>query len=100
MSDSRSVPRRRRAVTPGRQSTVPGPAATALAADVARRYYIDGATKSEIAGELGLSRFKVARVLDQARTSGLVRIELHYEGESIWTCPSACAAATGSAAAW
>ena len=52
-----------------------------LAATVARRYYLDGASKSEIAVELGLSRFKVARMLDRARTSGLVRIELHYEGE-------------------
>ena len=58
-----------------------GPAASVLAATVARRYYIEGASKSEIAQELGLSRFKVARVLDQARSSGLVRIELHYEGE-------------------
>jgi DNA-binding transcriptional regulator LsrR (DeoR family) len=58
-----------------------GPAASVLAATVARRYYIEGASKSEIALELGLSRFKVARVLDQARSSGLVRIELHYEGE-------------------
>jgi DNA-binding transcriptional regulator LsrR (DeoR family) len=52
-----------------------------LAATVARRYYLEGASKSDIAQELGLSRFKVARVLDQARSSGLVRIELHYEGE-------------------
>jgi DNA-binding transcriptional regulator LsrR (DeoR family) len=52
-----------------------------LTATVARRYYLDGASKSEIAVELGLSRFKVARMLDRARTSGLVRIELHYEGE-------------------
>src|SRR3954449_116031 len=58
-----------------------GPAASVLAAAVARRYYIEGASKSEIAQEFGLSRFKVARVLDQARSSGLVRIELHYEGE-------------------
>ena len=58
-----------------------GPAATVLAATIARRYYFDEASKSEIAAELGLSRFKVARILDQARSSGLVRIELHYEGE-------------------
>jgi DNA-binding transcriptional regulator LsrR (DeoR family) len=58
-----------------------GPAASVLAATVARRYYLEGASKSEIAQELGLSRFKVARVLDHARSSGLVRIELHYEGE-------------------
>jgi len=58
-----------------------GPAALVLAATAARRYYLDGASKSEIATELGLSRFKVARMLDRARSSGLVRIELHYEGE-------------------
>src|SRR3954451_17023331 len=58
-----------------------GPAASVLAATVARRHYIEGASKSEIAQDLGLSRFKVARVLDHARSSGLVRIELHYEGE-------------------
>lgn len=57
-----------------------GPAALALAATAARRFYLDGASKSEIAVELGLSRFKVARMLDWARESGLVRIELHYEG--------------------
>lgn len=70
--------------TPGSRglpSPAGGPAAAVLAATVARRYYFDGVSKSEIATELGLSRFKVARVLDQARSSGLVRIELHYEGE-------------------
>ena len=58
-----------------------GPAAMVLAATIARRFYLDGASKSEIAAELGLSRFKVARMLDRARSAGLVRIELHYEGE-------------------
>ena len=63
------------------QPATAGPAATVLAATIARRYYLDGASKSEIAVELGLSRFKVARLLERARSSGLVRIELHYEGE-------------------
>lgn len=57
------------------------PAETLLAARIARRYYIDGISKSDIATEFGLSRFKVARTLDKARSSGLVRIELHYDGE-------------------
>jgi DNA-binding transcriptional regulator LsrR (DeoR family) len=57
-----------------------GPAALVLTATVARRYYIEGATKSEIAAELGLSRFKVARLLDDARASGIVRIELDSSG--------------------
>ena len=58
-----------------------GPAALVLTATVARRYYFDGASKSDIAEQLGLSRFKVARLLEQARESGLVRIELDYRGE-------------------
>ena len=58
----------------------PGPAALVLTATVARRYYLEGATKSDIADELGLSRFKVARLLDEARASGIVRIELDSPG--------------------
>ena len=42
----------------------------------ARRYFLDGASKSEIATELGISRFKVARLLDSARRDGIVRIEI------------------------
>jgi DNA-binding transcriptional regulator LsrR (DeoR family) len=41
-----------------------------------RRYYLDGASKSEIAAELGISRFRVARMLDKARRDGIVRIEI------------------------
>jgi DNA-binding transcriptional regulator LsrR (DeoR family) len=64
-----------------RQEAAAGPAALVLTATVARRYYLDGATKSDIAAELGLSRFKVARLLDQARATGVVRIELHSPGQ-------------------
>ena len=60
---------------------VTGPAALVLTATVARRYYLEGASKSDIAGELGLSRFKVARLLERARATGLVRIELDSRGE-------------------
>jgi DNA-binding transcriptional regulator LsrR (DeoR family) len=58
-----------------------GPARVVLTASVARRYYLDGRSKVEIAEEFGLSRFKVARLLDAARASGLVRIEIRHEGE-------------------
>jgi len=82
------------------QPAATGPAALALAATAARRFYLDGASKSEIAVELGLSRFKVARMLDWARSSGLVRIELHYEGEidldlSVRLAPSTASALPG-----
>lgn len=43
---------------------------------IARRYYLDGASKTDLADEFGISRFKVARLLDEARESGLVRIEV------------------------
>ena len=52
-----------------------------LAATAARRFYLEGVSKSDIAVELGVSRFKVARMLDWARESGLVRIELDTRGE-------------------
>lgn len=42
----------------------------------ARRYYLDDASKVQIADELGISRFKVARLLEAARDSGIVRIEI------------------------
>jgi DNA-binding transcriptional regulator LsrR (DeoR family) len=57
-----------------------GPAQLVLTASVARRYYLDGRSKVEIAEEFNLSRFKVARLLDDARSSGLVRIEIGHPG--------------------
>jgi deoxyribonucleoside regulator len=47
-----------------------------LKAHVARRYYLRGATKREIGAELGISRFRVARLLEQALAEGVVRIEV------------------------
>jgi DNA-binding transcriptional regulator LsrR (DeoR family) len=43
---------------------------------VARLYYVRGLTKLEIGDRLGISRFKVTRLLDQAREQGIVRIEI------------------------
>lgn len=60
--------------------TVFGPAHLVLTASVARRYYLDRKSKIEIADEFKLSRFKVARLLDDARASGLVRIEIGQPG--------------------
>lgn len=63
-----------------RPPVVSGPAQLVLCATVARRYYVDDRTKVEIAHELGISRFKVARILDDARAAGLVRIEIGHPG--------------------
>ncbi|CAA9446902.1 MAG: Transcriptional regulator [uncultured Pseudonocardia sp.] len=57
-----------------------GPARLVLTASVARRYYLDGRSKIEIAEEFGLSRFKIARLLESARSSGMVRIEIGHPG--------------------
>lgn len=46
-------------------------------ADVARAYYFDNRSKVEIAEQFGLSRFQVARMLDDARATGVVTIEIH-----------------------
>src|SRR3954451_20724409 len=56
------------------------PAALVLSASIARRYFLDGRSKLEIAEEFGLSRFKVARLLEAAQASGLVRIEIGHTG--------------------
>ena len=58
-----------------------GPAQLVLTSSVARRYFIEGMSKVQIANELDLSRFKVARLLDLARSSGLVRIEIAHPGD-------------------
>lgn len=54
-----------------------GRAHTQLLADVANRFYMLDETKSEIAHELGISRFKVARLLTEARETGVVTIKIH-----------------------
>ncbi|MEE1940100.1 sugar-binding domain-containing protein [Streptomyces sp. TRM 70361] len=49
-----------------------------LAATAARRFYLDHASKVEIAQELGVSRFKVARLLELAHARGIVRIDIAF----------------------
>lgn len=56
------------------------PSEVVLAARVARQFYLEGVSKIEIADRLGISRFRVARLLDSARESGLVRIEIGLPG--------------------
>lgn len=47
-----------------------------LLARVARGFYLDDRSKSELAAELGMSRFRVARLLDAARALGVVDIRV------------------------
>jgi DNA-binding transcriptional regulator LsrR (DeoR family) len=49
---------------------------TRLAMHIARRYFLEDKSKVAIADELGLSRFKVARLLDRARSEGIVTIKI------------------------
>lgn len=60
---------------------VGGPLRAVLMARVARRFYLEGASKVEIAKELSISRFKVARMLEEALATGLVRIEIGTTGD-------------------
>lgn len=48
---------------------------------VARRFYLEQKTKSQIATEMGISRFKVARLIDMALAKGIVRIEITDQGD-------------------
>jgi DNA-binding transcriptional regulator LsrR (DeoR family) len=57
-----------------------GPAELVRMALVARRYYLDGMSKVDIAADLGMSRFRVARLLERTRTSGMVKIDISYPG--------------------
>lgn len=53
-----------------------GPAELTQALAIARRFYIDGDSKLDIAKDFGISRFKVARILDTCLAQGLVRVEI------------------------
>lgn len=53
-----------------------GPDEQMTLAHVARRHYVDGVTLIALADELSISRFRVARLLDKARNTGIVRFEI------------------------
>jgi DNA-binding transcriptional regulator LsrR (DeoR family) len=57
-----------------------GPAELVWMASVARRYYLEGMSKVDIAADLGMSRFRVARLLERTRVSGMVKIDISYPG--------------------
>jgi DNA-binding transcriptional regulator LsrR (DeoR family) len=45
-------------------------------AAIARDFYLAGKSKSDIAEEYGISRFKVARLLEEARAAGVIRLSI------------------------
>ena len=51
-----------------------------LAVTIARQYYLEGLSKVEIAKLHDLSRFKVARILEDSLATGLVKIEIADSG--------------------
>jgi DNA-binding transcriptional regulator LsrR (DeoR family) len=54
----------------------PGPGRQVQIAHIATQHYLQNKTRVEIANETGLSRFKVGRLLDEAMSSGIVRIDI------------------------
>ncbi|MGX1267325.1 sugar-binding transcriptional regulator [Streptomyces phaeoluteigriseus] len=65
----------------GEVAALPAPIDTLLAAAVARRFYLEQRSKVEIAKEFGISRFKVARLLDAAVAHDIVRIDITVPAE-------------------
>ncbi|MBD7995688.1 DNA-binding transcriptional regulator [Arthrobacter sp. Sa2CUA1] len=57
-----------------------GPDELVRLAHIAREHYIAGKTRVEIAEELGLSRFKVGRLLDDAVKCGIVTFDISVPG--------------------
>jgi DNA-binding transcriptional regulator LsrR (DeoR family) len=52
-----------------------------LLSAIARRFYLEDVSKTELAAEFSISRFRVARLLQQAREQGVVTIEIHDRDE-------------------
>jgi DNA-binding transcriptional regulator LsrR (DeoR family) len=63
-------------------------------AAIARDFYLDGKSKSDIAATYGISRFKVARLLEEARATGVIRLSVDVpfgiDPEMSWGLQSAC----------
>ncbi|HML51908.1 MAG TPA: sugar-binding domain-containing protein [Propionicimonas sp.] len=53
-----------------------------LMIEIARRYYFNDESMVTISADLNVSRFKVARLLKEARESGLVQISLNTGGDN------------------
>ncbi|ABY22339.1 sorbitol operon regulator [Renibacterium salmoninarum ATCC 33209] len=54
---------------------------------IGKDYYLDNLSKVDIAQRYGISRFQVARYLDEAREEGIVHIEVRFPGLADATDP-------------
>jgi DNA-binding transcriptional regulator LsrR (DeoR family) len=59
----------------------PGPEELVQTAAMARLFYLENKSKIEIAEEFGITRFKVARMLESAIRDGLIRLEIRLPAE-------------------
>jgi len=57
-------------------STIAGPNSAVVKAHIARLHYVRRVAKQDIAARLGMSRFKVARLLEDAVAEGIVRFDI------------------------
>jgi len=73
----------------------PGPTGLVLLGEVARRFHVVGDSKVRIAADLRISRFKVARLLDEAAERGVVRVSVVVPGGTDPERSVALAAALG-----
>jgi DNA-binding transcriptional regulator LsrR (DeoR family) len=82
---------------PGQRPTEhpPGPTGLVLLGEVARRFHVLGDSKVQIAADLGISRFKVARLLEEAAERGVVRVVVEVPGGTDPARSVALAAALG-----
>lgn len=62
-------------------TTLPASRELRDAEKVARRFYLGDRTKLQIAAEMGVSRFRVARLLDLAHSAGIVTITVADAGD-------------------
>ncbi|MGW0735617.1 sugar-binding transcriptional regulator [Streptomyces sp. NPDC002851] len=65
----------------GARAHRPGPEELVQTAAMARMFYLEGKSKTDIAEEFGISRFKVARTLETAVRDGLIRLEIRLPAE-------------------
>ena len=61
---------------PGKGAAVGADPEVTLKVTLASEHFLDGRSKVELARRHGLSRFQVARLLDEAREEGIVRIQI------------------------